>query len=135
MWSYNDLCAFLKRKSAYGYQIEPSLRKETMETISQPVLADIVKAVAATVLSQLQAHNSKTAALLSTTFTATEDILEHSSQIFALVKTLAPLLGEIFEAVKSWLQTAYAHLVDLFVWVKDFWNSIFGHHTKAAIAQ
>ena len=102
-----------------------------METIPQAVLADAVKAITATILQQLKAHNVKGAELLESGIAVTEQIVEHGSQLFTLIKALVPLFGQIYDAVKSWLQSAYAGLVTLFDWAKDLWNAIFGHKQVA----
>jgi len=97
-----------------------------MENVTQATLTDAVKQLTALILGQLVTHKIKGADLISKGVDITAEIIENTSAIVELLKTLAPLLLQAFEAIKSWLVSAYGHLVEAWEWAKALWHKIFG---------
>lgn len=97
-----------------------------MEAIERGQLEDAVKDLALSGLNMLIAHNIKGADLIKK---GVEALISNESEIkqhWESLKVILNMLKPIFDVVRDWIASAYAHLLELWDWAKRKWHEIFG---------
>ena len=85
-----------------------------------------LKKTTLSILDQLIQHNIKGADYIKKGVLILDDLVDHRDELVAIISAIKPFVISIWEKIKEWLSTAYAHLVTLWEWCVDAWHEIVG---------
>lgn len=115
-----------------SFTVAPSIQTNEDISANQVTLSktnemvETLKASALSVINELVSHHVKGADLLQKGFVQLCDISSQVADWYSILQELLKALAPFFGLIESWLESAYAHLVEVYNWAKAMWKKIFG---------